>query len=260
MDDAPTSSWENLDGEALEQCSTRDLSKDRLVLVEQLVHDLARSASVEAVGHVLIERGLPGLGASGAALSLLDHDRGTLEVVAAVGMPAEWLTASERLLMSARVPATDAIMIGQPIVALHPSETRVRYPDVGLSEDRSAVVTGLPLRVDGKVVGVVSACWELHAADPDVGDLAAGQRLADVAGSQAHQQQLLDSLHRTAQQLQQALESRVLIEQAKGHLAERHGITAMEAFERLRRHSRNHNERLRDTAARVVGRALELAD
>lgn len=259
MNDTPTSSWEDLDGEALEQCSTRDLSKDRLVLVEQLVHDLARSASLEAVGHVLIERGLPGLGASAAALSLLDHDQGTLEVVAAVGMPAEWLTTSENLLMSARVPATDAIMIGQPVVVLHPSETRARYPDVGLSDDRSAVIAGLPLRVDGKVVGVVSACWELNA-NPDVRDLAAGQRLADVAGSQAHQQQMLDSLHRTAQQLQQALESRVLIEQAKGHLAERYGITAMEAFERLRRYSRSHNERLRDTAARVVSRALELAE
>lgn len=259
MDSEPAPpSWQDLDEKALETCSTRDMTKDRLVVVEQLVYDLARSASLDAVGRVLVERGLPALGATAAALSLLDSDGATLEVVAAVGMPAEWLGAAESLRMSARVPATEAVAIEHPVVALHPEETRARYPDLGLADDHPALVAGFPLRVDGEVVGAVSACWELRLADPDVLDLAAGQRLADVAGSQAHHQQLLDSLHRTTQQLQHALETRVLIEQAKGHLAERHGITAMEAFDRLRRYSRNHNAGLRDTAARVAGGELEL--
>lgn len=258
--DEPMFPWESLDERTLEQCSTRDMDKDRLVVLEQLVHDLARSASLEAVGHVLVERGLPALGASAATLSLLDHDRAALEVVAAVGVSAERLTASERLLMSTRVPATDAVATEHPVVALHPHDTRTRYPDLGLSEDSSALVAGFPLRVDGEVVGAVSAVWELRLADPEIVDLAAGQRLADVAGSQAHQQRLLDSLRRTTQQLQYALESRVVIEQAKGYLAERHGISPMEAFEWLRRHSRNHNARLREIATRVINQDLELID
>lgn len=261
MDRDPSpSSWQGLDEKALEACSTRDMTKDRLVLVEQLVHDLARSASLDAVGHVLVERGLPALGATAATLSLLDQDGATLEVVAAVGSAAERLGAPQSLPLSTRLPATDAIVMERPVVAVHPDETRTRYPDLGLPEDHAALVAGFPLRVDGEVVGAVSAYWELHHVDPDMLDLAASQRLADVAGSQAHQQQLLDSLHRTTQQLQYALETRVLIEQAKGHLAERHGILPMEAFERLRRYSRDHNAGLARTAAQVANGELELAD
>jgi AmiR/NasT family two-component response regulator len=53
-------------------------------------------------------------------------------------------------------------------------------------------------------------------------------------------------------QLQQALESRIVIEQAKGILAERFGVGVDEAFDLLRRGARSHQRRLRDLAAEVV--------
>lgn len=55
-----------------------------------------------------------------------------------------------------------------------------------------------------------------------------------------------------ADQLQTALESRVLIEQAKGVLAARHGIDIHTAFEVLRRAARSNRVKIRDLAARVV--------
>jgi ANTAR domain-containing protein len=58
-------------------------------------------------------------------------------------------------------------------------------------------------------------------------------------------------LERTIQ-LQVALDSRVVIEQAKGVLAERHGITPEEAFDRLRREARSRRMKLRDLAGGIV--------
>ena len=57
-------------------------------------------------------------------------------------------------------------------------------------------------------------------------------------------------------QLQQALDSRVVVEQAKGMVAEAEGISVGEAFEAIRRHSRDHNTGLRSVAEDIVHRGL----
>ena len=56
----------------------------------------------------------------------------------------------------------------------------------------------------------------------------------------------------TNEQLRTALVSRIIIEQAKGVIAERRGITVDEAFEVLRKHSRDHNAPIHEVAAAVV--------
>jgi AmiR/NasT family two-component response regulator len=56
----------------------------------------------------------------------------------------------------------------------------------------------------------------------------------------------------TAEQLQHALDSRVLIEQAKGMIAAREGISIDQAFARLRQHARRHNAILHDVARAVI--------
>jgi AmiR/NasT family two-component response regulator len=59
-------------------------------------------------------------------------------------------------------------------------------------------------------------------------------------------------------QLQQALDTRVIIEQAKGFLAGRDGVPPDASFERLRRYAREHGEPLREVAARLVDGAITL--
>jgi hypothetical protein len=61
-----------------------------------------------------------------------------------------------------------------------------------------------------------------------------------------------------SRQLEQALRSRVVIEQAKGLLAERHGVPVDEAFQRLRQEARNSRRRIHDVAADVVSGLAQL--
>lgn len=64
--------------------------------------------------------------------------------------------------------------------------------------------------------------------------------------------ELLDALRRENRQLRTALRTRLVIEQAKGTLAERLRVDVDEAFERLRREARNRRMKLHALAAAVV--------
>jgi hypothetical protein len=85
-----------------------------------------------------------------------------------------------------------------------------------------------------------------------------GQALADVATIGILQERGSRRRELLARQLQEALDSRVIIEQAKGVLAERRGTHVDEAFRMLRQHARSSGERLSEVARRVVSRELEL--
>jgi AmiR/NasT family two-component response regulator len=80
--------------------------------------------------------------------------------------------------------------------------------------------------------------------------------LADVATSYVINAWELDKQRRINEQLQEALDSRIIIEQAKGVLAGERGISVGEAFELLRRHARTHNARLRAVVGAVVNLGL----
>lgn len=86
-------------------------------------------------------------------------------------------------------------------------------------------------------------------------DVAVAQGFADIAAIGILQEREVAEGERLAGQLQRALDSRVLIEQAKGAIRERHGVELDEAFESLRREARSHNRPLRDVCRDVVAGA-----
>ena len=68
----------------------------------------------------------------------------------------------------------------------------------------------------------------------------------------AAMRELVEKLRTHNEQLTHALESRIIIEQAKGILAERYSMSVDAAFELLRRSARSNRVRLHDLAQRVV--------
>jgi hypothetical protein len=110
-------------------------------------------------------------------------------------------------------------------------------------------VSALPVRRDTDQLGSVSI---LDSADRPTVDLDLAAVLVDAAAIGLAQQQMLRRTQRRADQLQHALGSRVLIEQAKGIVAERRSISPDDAFEHLRDHARRRGRRLHDVADDVI--------
>lgn len=91
----------------------------------------------------------------------------------------------------------------------------------------------------------------------DLEDLKVFAEAAGVALAMGEARSELEDYHRqTSQQLQNALTSRVIIEQAKGFIAANREITTDDAFELLRKYARRNGEKIHDTAAKVIHRTL----
>jgi AmiR/NasT family two-component response regulator len=107
------------------------------------------------------------------------------------------------------------------------------------------------------VVGALS----VFRSDPgplDPTDVVIAQGFADAIAIAILQTRALKDAQSLAGQLQDALDSRVLIEQAKGMLAERANESVSEAFIRLRRYARGHNEKLSAVSEAIVEGSLSL--
>ena len=93
----------------------------------------------------------------------------------------------------------------------------------------------------------------------DLEDLTMFAEAAGIALAMGEVRSEMEEHHRrTSQQLQVALNSRVIIEQAKGYIAATHGVTPNEAFELLRGHARRNGEKIHDDAAKVIDGTLKL--
>jgi len=119
-------------------------------------------------------------------------------------------------------------------------------------------VHAVPMRVHGKTIGGLnlfrSAAGRL--SEPDV---PLSQGMADIAAIALLNEREARAAHATVKQLQGALQSRVVIEQAKGLLAERARISMDTAFRLLRAYAREHNRRLSQIAEELIDGRLDAA-
>jgi len=199
--------------------------------------------------HVLTRRSAQLLDVSAAGL-LLAGPRGELRVVAASSEAARLLELFQ--LQSDQGPCLDCFRSGQPVTAADLTQAG-RWPRFAAAARDAGftAVQALPMRLREQVIGALN----LFRAAPGPFDPAAvriGQALADVATISLLHERSMRHSDTLNEQLQTALNSRVIIEQAKGKLAERLDTDTNQAFILLRDFARTRNLRLSDLARDFV--------
>jgi GAF domain-containing protein len=135
-----------------------------------------------------------------------------------------------------------------------------RWPKFGGAVARLGVSSALslPLLIGDQVIGVINAYGRGPDAFTDHA-VAMGEKFAGPAAVSVYNAQLLVEAQRRAEQLQRALGSRSVIDQAIGIVRSRSGASAEEAFGRLVRISQSENTKLHTVAERLVTESVHRA-
>jgi GAF domain-containing protein len=224
----------------------------------QLADTLVADFDVVELLTMLADRCVEVLDVDAAGLMLVAPD-GDLRVMASSSETMRVLELFE--IQAQEGPCLDCYRTGLPVVNQDLSAAHGRWPRFAAEAQAAGFqsVHALPMRVRGSIIGALN----LFHAEPgsmQQQDMEAAQALADVATvgilqhRAAHEAQILN------EQLQRALSSRVVIEQAKGMVAEREGLTMEGAFATLRNYARSHNRRLVDVANDVIEGALDVSE
>lgn len=199
----------------------------------------------------LVERCLELLDVEAAGVMLTERS-GKLGAVAS---SSQWMEKLETLeIETSEGPSYEAFRQGEEVVVHDLAGTERMWPsflqeasDMGLS-----AAYGFPLRLRDQTIGAFNLYQTGPARALDLDDLRVARGLAQATTVALVQDRLLQQAEVRADQLEEALTSRVIIEQAKGVLAENLGLEPAAAFERLRRHARSNNRKLHDVATEVV--------
>jgi GAF domain-containing protein len=207
--------------------------------------------------HRLAERCAELLDCAEAGLLLADAS-GLLRVMASSSERSEAL----EVLQSQRDegPCVECYRQGEPVLSEDLAADEDRWPQFAPAAVQRGFrsVQALPMRVRGQTIGAMN----LFRAQPGrMGepDLSLGQAMADMAAIALLQERVVRESRGVIAGLQGALNSRVVIEQAKGMLAESGQIDLDGAFVRLRAHARDHNLRLSDVARDLIDGRLDAA-
>ena len=206
--------------------------------------------------HALVEVSIDLLDAAAAGLLLADP-HGELQVLASTSERSQLVEILQ--LRAGAGPCVECYQSGKPGAVEDIRSLNGKWPEfqtAALSQGFRSV-HAVPMRVHGKTIGAMGLFGE-HPGALTQEDSAIGQALADVATISILQERTSRESALVNDQLQRALNSRVLIEQAKGVIAHTAGVDMEEAFRRLRDYARANNQSLHDTAMHVINRTLTL--
>lgn len=196
---------------------------------------------------------LLGIAASGVMLAGPD---GGLRLIASSNETMRLVEVFE--LQTAEGPCLDAYRTGAPVEQVDLGTAGGRWPHFAPAalEAGFRSVLAIPLRLRDSTVGALNLFSD-HTAPIAESDLLVGRAFADLAAISIVQRKLMTEAQGLNEQLSAALHSRIVIEQAKGVVSERAGVTLPEAFARLRSYARARNLRLTDVAHAAVDGTLD---
>lgn len=226
--------------------SAEELSSVFVEVADTLVRDFDVIEFVQMV----TSRTAALIDAAAVGLLLSDHD-GRLHVMAASNEATMLLELFQ--VQNEEGPCLDAYTTGRAVTNADLREAADRWPvfapraaDAGFRS-----VHAIPMRLREEVIGAMNV-FTTRGGELSAPDVRIIQSLADAATIGLLQQRAIHRRELLTEQLQSALDSRIVIEQAKGALARIHGVSVDEAFTLLRTYSRRTSSRLGDVAAAVV--------
>ena len=229
------------------------LARTLVELADSLVADF----DVVDILTLVADRCVDVLDVAAAGLMLVSAD-GELRVLASSSEAMRVLELFE--VQADEGPCVDCYRTGQPIVNQKLDEVEPRWPNFGPKAVEAGFrsVHALPMRLRKQTIGALNM-YRVDEGHMRQTDVVAAQALADVATIAILQHRAVRDAQQLNEQLTRALNTRIVIEQAKGVVAERAELDMEHAFARLRRHARNHNLRLTDVAQAVTTRTLAVA-
>ncbi len=232
------------------------VAQQRLVQVfVELADTLVDQFDVIDFLHTLAAHSVEVLDADAAGLMLADHD-GHLQLLASSSEESRTLELFE--LQHDEGPCLDAYRSGES-VSVDQAAAERRWPWFGAAVRPGTYTTvhAVPMRLRNQVIGAMNL-FLVRPGDLSHEDLQLARGLADIATIGLLQERALQQEQSLTAQLQGALDSRVLIEQAKGILAERHNVTPAQAFTAMRTHARRQGKTLPEIAQQAIDGNLEV--
>jgi GAF domain-containing protein len=222
----------------------------------KLADTLVTDFDVVDLLHWLVEECTDILDTQAGGLMLVDA-AGALQLVASTSEEAELVEVLQ--LAAGDGPCLECFRSGSPVTVGDIHAGGARWPEFQIEALRLGFLSvhATPLRLRGQTIGTMNL-FSHHVGALNPQDIAVAQALADVATIGILQERSIRSANLLTEQLQHALDSRILIEQAKGVIAATRGLSMSEAFGALRAHARSHNLTLREVADDVVARRIEI--
>ena len=203
----------------------------------------------------------------------------TESVTAVLGLCGSWVTMAEDGQLRFLTTASQALAdLGRDHAQLHPfpcpcrdaystgevvrvSDVRAdsRWPEFAASATRLSMagVAAVPMRLDDQVIGALNL-YSPTAREWSDADMAVAGVLANVATSYVVNASKLRQQEQLSERLQEALETRVVIEQAKGITFQQNSVTLDEAYQLMCAHARKNNASLRVVAEAIVAVGLHV--